>query len=69
MKIKIKAKPNSGRQEIIKKGGRYLVYLKSRPENNKANIELVKLLKKYFDRPVKIRDGLSSRRKVVEVIK
>jgi len=67
MKIKIKVKPNSREQKIVKKADSYLVYLKSRPENNRANIELVKLLKKYFDRPVKIKSGLSSRKKVVEV--
>jgi uncharacterized protein (TIGR00251 family) len=67
MKIKVKVKPNSGRQEIIRRGKEYFIYLKSRPENNKANIELVKLLKKYFGRPVKIKSGLSSREKVIKV--
>jgi len=67
MKIKVKVKPNSGKQEVIKKRDGYLVYLKSLPENNKANTELVKLLKKYFGRPVKIKSGLSSRKKVIEV--
>jgi len=44
-----------------------VVYLKSRPKNNKANIELIKLLKKHFDRPVKIKSGLFSKEKIVEV--
>ncbi len=67
MKIKIKVKPNSAEQKVIKKENMYLVYLKSRPENNRANTELLKLLKKYFNRPVKIKSGLSSRKKVIEV--
>lgn len=67
MKIKVKVKPNSGRKEVIRKGNGYVVYLKSHPENNKANIELIKLLKKHFDRPVKIKSGLFSKEKIVEV--
>jgi len=67
MKIKIKVKPQSRRQEVVKKGDEYFVSLKSAPENNKANIELVKLLEKYFDKDVKIKSGLKSRKKVVEI--
>ncbi len=67
MIIKVKVKPNSGRKDVIRKKDEYMVYLKSRPENNKANIELIKLLKKHFDRPVKIKSGRSSREKIIEV--
>ncbi|MDP2672913.1 MAG: DUF167 domain-containing protein [Nanoarchaeota archaeon] len=67
MKIKIKIKPNSGKQEIIKNEEDYIVCLKSAPENNKANMELVKLLKKYFKKEVKIKSGLTSRNKIVEI--
>jgi len=44
-----------------------VVKLKSVPENNKANVELLKVLKKYFGFPVKIKSGFTSRNKVVEV--
>ena len=67
MKLKIKVKPNSGRQEIIKDKEHYIVYLKSVPEKNKANMELIKLLKEYFDKEVKISSGFISRNKVVEI--
>ncbi len=67
MIIKVKAKPKSNRQEIIKKDNEYIIYLKSAPENNKANIELTKLLKKYFNKSVSIKSGLTSRNKIVEI--
>lgn len=67
MIIKIKVKPNSGKQEIFNDNGNYTAYLKSAPENNKANIELLKLLKKYFNKPVKIKAGLTSRNKIIEI--
>jgi len=68
MILNIRVKTNSGTQNIEEKNGIYLVSLKSIPENNKANIELIKLLSKYFKKEVKIKSGYSSRKKVVEVI-
>lgn len=67
MKIKIKVKPNSKKQEIIKIGEEYKVSLKERAENNKANIELIKLLGKYFKGEVRIIKGLKSKNKIVEI--
>ncbi len=68
MTIKIKVKPKSGKSEVIKKTEEdYEVKLKSRAENNKANIELIKLLKKYFKTEVRIKSGLKSRNKIIEV--
>jgi len=68
MIIKIKAKPSSKKQSIKRKEDFYLVKLKSAPENNKANLELIKLLKKHFKKDVKIKSGFTSRRKIVEII-
>lgn len=68
MKVKIKVKPNAVKQEIIKvKEGEYKVSLREKAENNKANIGLLKLLKKYFKREIRIIKGLKTRNKVVEV--
>ncbi len=67
MIIKVKVKPRSGKKEIVENDGRYIVYLKSTPEEGKANVELVKLLKKHFNKPVKIKSGLTSRNKIVEI--
>ena len=68
MKIEVKVKPNSGKQEIEKlSDSKYLVCLKSQPEHNKSNIELLKLLKKQFKKPVKILRGKTSKNKVVKI--
>ncbi len=67
MKINVKVKPRSGEQKIEKSDEGLMVYLKSAPEDNKANIELLKALKKYFGKNVKIIKGKTSKNKVIEV--
>ena len=68
MIIEIRVKPKSGKQEIQKISKKeYKVYLKQQAEDNKANIELLKFLKKYFKKDVKIIKGLKSRNKITEV--
>ena len=77
MKIKVKVKANAGEQGVEKISselfseegfeGLYFVKLKSSAEEGKANLELVKLLGKYFGREVKITSGFRSRNKIVEV--
>ncbi|MCK4997260.1 DUF167 domain-containing protein [Candidatus Pacearchaeota archaeon] len=68
MKLNIKVQPNSGRQEIIKiSDSSYKVFLKKSPENNKANIELEKLLTKHFKSKMKVIKGFTSKNKVIEV--
>jgi uncharacterized protein (TIGR00251 family) len=69
MKIEVKVSVKSGKQEIVNDNGKYIVKLKSAPENNKANVELVKLLQKHFKKSVRIKSGLTSRNKIVEVEK
>lgn len=69
MIINIKAYPRSSREEVVKISDKeYKVYLKSPPDKNKANVELCKLLQRYFKREVRIKRGLSSRNKIVEVL-
>jgi len=71
MKFYVRVKTNSGKQEIVEFGDhRYLIYLKSVPEDNKANIELLNLLSKHIGVPalkLKIVSGLTSQDKVLEV--
>ncbi len=67
MKIKVNVHPKSGRQSVIKAEKDYSVYLKSAAEDNKANIELIKLLKKHFGRNIEIKSGFKSRKKTIEV--
>lgn len=67
--MNIKVKLNSGEQSVEKKKESFLlVYLKSPPENNKANLELIKILKKYFGRDIRIKSGFKSKNKVVEFV-
>jgi len=68
MKLDIKVQPNSGRQDIQKiTEGSYKVFLRKPPEDNKANGELIKFLKKHFKAEVKIIKGLTSKRKLIDV--
>ena len=71
MIINVRVKPNSSKQEVKKIEERgYIVSLKKPAEDNKANIELLNLLKKHFKVPVKnikIIKGLKSRNKIVDI--
>lgn len=72
MIILIKAMPNSSEQKVIEviKNKEYIVKLKSRPEKNRANIELINLLSKYFllnSSKIKIKKGATSKNKIVEL--
>lgn len=71
MIINVKIKPRSSKQKVESFGaGRYLIYLKSEPEQNKANIELINLLSKYFGIPVgriKIKTGMTDKDKMIEL--
>ena len=69
MIINVKVKTCSGKQEFKKiSDNDYKISLKSPPEDNKANIELLKMLKKYFGRQARIIKGARSRNKIVEII-
>ena len=68
MKICVKVKPCSHKQGIEEGNGFYIVRLKSPPKDNKANIELLKLLKKYFKKNLKIKSGFNSRKKIIEIL-
>lgn len=70
MIIKVKAKPNSSEQIVEEKEEVLHVSLKESPEHNKANIELISLLSKYFNTSVanvRILRGKTSRNKLIEV--
>ena len=71
MKFQVRVKPNSSEQRIEDFGDkRYLVYLKSAPENNKANIELLNLMAKHLGVPaakIKIVSGLTNKDKTLEI--
>ena len=59
--------PKSGRFSVSVKEGKVKVFLKSAPEQNKANLELVKGLSKALGCQVRVVSGLKSRHKRVEL--
>ena len=71
MIIHVAVKPGSVEQEISKADDwNFVVKLKSRAEDNKANIELVKLLAKHFNtaqKNISIIRGKKSRKKVIDI--
>ncbi len=71
MQKKVKVKPNSKQQKIEElSDGSLNVHLKSPPVDGKANEELIKILAEKFSVPksyIRIKSGLTSRQKVVEI--
>ncbi len=66
--MKIKIHPNSSKEEIKKINKDNLeIWVKEKPINNKVNLKLIKILKKYFKKQVKIKSGLKSRNKIIEI--
>ena len=71
MQKQVKVKPNSKKQTIEESvDGSLTVHLKSPPVDGKANKELIELLAKKLDVPksqIRIKSGLSSRTKLIEI--
>lgn len=69
MKLKIKLHTNSSQERLKKiKEEEYEIWIKEKAIDNKANIKLIKLLKKYFKKNVKIKSGFTSRNKIIEIV-
>ena len=68
MIIKIKVHANSSQEKIKRiNNSEYEIWIKEKPIENKANVSIIKVLKKYFKKNIKIIKGLTSRNKIVEV--
>ncbi|MFQ5572752.1 MAG: DUF167 domain-containing protein [Nitrosopumilaceae archaeon] len=68
MIIRVKVIPNSKEQRIEKtEESAYRIYLNSAPEKNKANKELIKLLKNHFNKTPEILKGRTSRVKIIKL--
>jgi len=68
--INIKVIPKAKKQKIIEEKNRLKVYLKSPPENGKANEELINVLSKYFETSkenIQIVKGKFSRNKIIKI--
>ncbi len=66
MIVEVSVVPKAGRFRI-EKNSKIKVYLKSPPEGNKANLELIKEFGKLFGNPVKILSGAKSKKKKIQL--
>ena len=65
-----KIKPNSKIQRIIDNNDYLIIFLRSKPVQNKANNELINLLKKTLNispNQIKIISGLKNSRKIIKL--
>ena len=65
--IRLKVIPNA-KNSLIEENGKLKLFLKSLPQKNKANSELVKFFKKKLNLKVEIISGLKSREKLLKLI-
>lgn len=65
--MEVKVKPNSKRFALARKGGQLVLEVVSPAREGKANLEIVKGLKRLFGRDVEIVKGSRKRRKVILV--
>ena len=64
MRLKVKVKPNASRNEIISEKENLLrVNIKAPAKDGKANLKLIKFLKKHFKREPKIVSGHTSKKR------
>lgn len=70
-KLHINVKVNSKRQEVIGGGEYLIVHVKAKPSKNKANNELINLLKnklKIESNQIVILSGVKNKNKIVKII-
>jgi len=71
MKISIRVRPNSKESRIEETGpNQLLIKVKAPPRENRANLEVMEILSKYFQVPrsrISILSGLKSKQKMVEI--
>ena len=69
-KLKVVLKPNSNEDEIIKYDGMknaLIISVKAPAIENRANLALIKLIKKKTKKRARIIKGLKSREKIMEI--
>ena len=68
MRITVEVKAGSKKNEVIRgEGDRYIVRVKAPRKKGKANVAVLKLLKKHFGRQARIVSGMTSTTKIVEI--
>lgn len=67
--IKVIVKTKSGKSEVVgfdEEKQAYRINVKAVPEQGKANIEVLKLIKKYLKKDARIISGFTSKEKLVQ---
>ncbi len=67
--LHVHVKTGQQKTQLFVKNGRILVYLKNRPENNRANLELTTTITNEFERPVFLVSGHKSKTKKLKINK
>ncbi len=67
--MQVHVKTGQQKTHISVKDGRILIYLKNRPENNRANRELITTLTNEFEKPVFLVSGHKSKTKKLKINK
>ncbi len=67
MKVECKVKPGARENSVHYENDVLVVKLCAKPEHGKANLELLKLLKKEFGWNARILKGITSRNKILEI--
>ena len=68
MEIIVKANSKKEKVEFDEKRKLYIINVKSEAKNNKANIDVIKLMSKFLKKPVKIVKGFKSKKKVIDIL-
>ncbi len=66
--IIVKPSSKENKVELDEEKGVYRVSVKAKPENNKTNIEIIRLFSKLLKRRVKIVSGFKSKEKILEIL-
>jgi len=65
--LKIKVNVNKKKTEVINSDP-FVLNVKEKAEKDKANLEIIKFLSKYFGKKIKIVKGLKSKNKIIDLI-
>ena len=67
MKIQVRIVPNAKAFKLEQRNDGWKIYLKEKAEENKANLALLKRLRKLLKREVRLIAGAKARNKVLEI--
>ncbi|MBI2107949.1 DUF167 domain-containing protein [Candidatus Woesearchaeota archaeon] len=70
-RFRIIAKPNARETKIERfdpERDAYIVSVKAKPEDNRANIEIIKFFSKMLKAKVRIVSGMASKEKMLEIV-